>query len=173
MFRFFVRTSHRKLVAWPTRRIEVALQFLPGKPRSVWPLLSGNKSSLHFPLAGSVVSFGCSLVMVRPVKLYCSLARFTASFLSSEFLDKIWRQFEFSTFVMRHLDWKQFFLFQGAVWQHSWIGMTWHLQLLRTGCNYQHHCQLGPCRLLQCRCQSWISRCPQIRIRAQTTNLSQ
>ena len=103
MFRFFVRTSHRKLVAWPTRRIEVALQFLPGKPRSVWPL--------HFPLAGSVVSFGCSLVMVRPVKLYCSLARFTASFLSSEFLDKIWRQFEFSTFVMRHLDWKQFFLF--------------------------------------------------------------
>ena len=49
--------------------------------------------------------------MVRPVKLHCSLARFTASFRSTEFLDKIWRQFEFSTFVMRHLDWKQFFLF--------------------------------------------------------------
>ena len=49
--------------------------------------------------------------MVAPVKLVCSLARFTGSFRSSFFLQAIWRLCGVSSGIMQLLDWKQFFLF--------------------------------------------------------------
>ena len=106
-----ILASEISSLAWPTRSTEAALLFSPGKPKSAWPSSSGGKSFWPSLLAGLVVLFGFYSKMVRPVKLYCSLARFTASFRPSEFLQQIWRRYEFSTFIMRHLDWKQFFLF--------------------------------------------------------------
>ena len=51
------------------------------------------------------------LRMAAPVKLVCSLARFTASFRGSNFLQSIWRLFEMRTGIMQFLEWNTFFLF--------------------------------------------------------------
>ena len=83
--------------------------------------LEGRETSGKTPLVGIPYCFcvwldllfhlAFVLRMAAPVKLSCSLARFTASFRSSFFLQAIWRLCGMRTGIVQFLEWSTFFLF--------------------------------------------------------------